>query len=228
MSMRSMPSDDTPSGAELIAAHAVALPAMPHGQNARRRRARRGRRRSTRTPSRWTRSRASGSRTRRLAGADLSGTRFARPAPDDCELSGLQPRERARPRRRAAAGGDPQRPPHRPRAHRGGADRRDLQRLPHRPRVVRRLDADRGHLRRLHAAPDRLPGGEAGLRALPRLRHERDRPAPRPAAPLRAAPQPLPGAQGIESLRGAAMEWPDIVEHAGVLAAALGIRVLED
>ena len=38
----------------------------------------------------------------------------------------------------------------------------------------------------------------------------------------------LPGAQGIESLRGAAMEWPDIVEMAGVWAAALGIRVLDD
>jgi uncharacterized protein YjbI with pentapeptide repeats len=38
----------------------------------------------------------------------------------------------------------------------------------------------------------------------------------------------LIGAHGIESLRGVAMEWPDIVEHAGVFAAALGIRVLED
>jgi uncharacterized protein YjbI with pentapeptide repeats len=37
----------------------------------------------------------------------------------------------------------------------------------------------------------------------------------------------LIGLQGIESLRGAAMEWPDIVEMAGVWAAALGIRVLD-
>jgi uncharacterized protein YjbI with pentapeptide repeats len=33
--------------------------------------------------------------------------------------------------------------------------------------------------------------------------------------------------QGVESLRGAAMEWPYIVEMAGVWAAALGIEVLD-
>jgi hypothetical protein len=33
---------------------------------------------------------------------------------------------------------------------------------------------------------------------------------------------------GVEQLRGAALEWPAIVEHAGVWAAALGIGVLED
>ncbi len=33
--------------------------------------------------------------------------------------------------------------------------------------------------------------------------------------------------QGVASLRGAAMEWPDIVELAGVWAAALGIGVLD-
>lgn len=37
----------------------------------------------------------------------------------------------------------------------------------------------------------------------------------------------LTGIQGVESLRGAAMEWPDIVEMAGVWAAALGIEVLD-
>jgi uncharacterized protein YjbI with pentapeptide repeats len=35
------------------------------------------------------------------------------------------------------------------------------------------------------------------------------------------------GIQGAESLRGAAMEWPDIVEMAGVWAGALGIEVLD-
>ena len=38
----------------------------------------------------------------------------------------------------------------------------------------------------------------------------------------------LTGAQGIDSLRGVAMEWTDIVDMAGVWAAALGIEVLED
>ncbi len=37
----------------------------------------------------------------------------------------------------------------------------------------------------------------------------------------------LTGVQGVESLRGAAMEWPDIVNMAGVWAAALGIGVLD-
>jgi uncharacterized protein YjbI with pentapeptide repeats len=37
----------------------------------------------------------------------------------------------------------------------------------------------------------------------------------------------LTGLQGVESLRGSAMEWPDIVELAGVWAAALGIEVLD-
>jgi uncharacterized protein YjbI with pentapeptide repeats len=37
----------------------------------------------------------------------------------------------------------------------------------------------------------------------------------------------LNGLQGIERLRGAAMEWPDIVDMAGVWAAALGIEVLD-
>ena len=35
------------------------------------------------------------------------------------------------------------------------------------------------------------------------------------------------GLQGVESLRGAAMEWPDILDMAGVWAAALGIEVLD-
>jgi uncharacterized protein YjbI with pentapeptide repeats len=33
---------------------------------------------------------------------------------------------------------------------------------------------------------------------------------------------------GAERLRDAAMPWADIVGHAGLLAAALGIRVLDD
>ena len=37
----------------------------------------------------------------------------------------------------------------------------------------------------------------------------------------------LDGVSGIERLRGAAMPWADVVGHAGVLAAALGIRVLD-
>ncbi len=37
----------------------------------------------------------------------------------------------------------------------------------------------------------------------------------------------LAGAEGIQSLRGAAMEWTDIIEMAGVWAAALGIEVLD-
>jgi uncharacterized protein YjbI with pentapeptide repeats len=37
----------------------------------------------------------------------------------------------------------------------------------------------------------------------------------------------LAGLRGVESLRGAALEWPDIVELAGLWAAALGIEVLE-
>lgn len=37
----------------------------------------------------------------------------------------------------------------------------------------------------------------------------------------------LTGVQGVESLRGLAMEWPDIVELAGVWAGALGIEVLD-
>ena len=37
----------------------------------------------------------------------------------------------------------------------------------------------------------------------------------------------LTGAHGIQRLRGSAMEWSDIVEMAGVWAAALGIEVLD-
>ncbi len=37
----------------------------------------------------------------------------------------------------------------------------------------------------------------------------------------------LTGLQGVESLRGAAMEWPDIVEMAGLLASTLGIQILD-
>ena len=36
----------------------------------------------------------------------------------------------------------------------------------------------------------------------------------------------LDGLAGVERLRGAAMPWADVVGHAGLLAAALGIRVL--
>jgi len=38
----------------------------------------------------------------------------------------------------------------------------------------------------------------------------------------------LDGVAGIERLRGAAMPWGDVVGNAAQLAAALGIRVLED
>jgi uncharacterized protein YjbI with pentapeptide repeats len=37
----------------------------------------------------------------------------------------------------------------------------------------------------------------------------------------------LTGLEGVESLRGAAMEWPDIVEMAGTFAATLGIGILD-
>jgi uncharacterized protein YjbI with pentapeptide repeats len=37
----------------------------------------------------------------------------------------------------------------------------------------------------------------------------------------------LTGLEGVGSLRGAAMEWPDVVEMAGVWAAALGIEILD-
>ena len=33
---------------------------------------------------------------------------------------------------------------------------------------------------------------------------------------------------GVERLRGAAMPWPDVLGHAGLLATALGIRVLDE
>jgi uncharacterized protein YjbI with pentapeptide repeats len=38
----------------------------------------------------------------------------------------------------------------------------------------------------------------------------------------------LDGLVGVERLRGAAMPWADVVGHAGLLATALGIRVLTD
>ncbi len=38
----------------------------------------------------------------------------------------------------------------------------------------------------------------------------------------------LDGVVGVESLRGVAMPWPDLVASAGALAAALGIDVAED
>ena len=38
----------------------------------------------------------------------------------------------------------------------------------------------------------------------------------------------LDGLAALERLRGAAMPWADVVGNAGLLAAALGIRVLED
>jgi uncharacterized protein YjbI with pentapeptide repeats len=38
----------------------------------------------------------------------------------------------------------------------------------------------------------------------------------------------LDGLAGVERLRGAAMPWPDVVGNAALLAAALGIRVLEE
>ena len=38
----------------------------------------------------------------------------------------------------------------------------------------------------------------------------------------------LDGLAGAERLRGAAMPWADVVGNAALLAAALGIRVLDD
>ena len=38
----------------------------------------------------------------------------------------------------------------------------------------------------------------------------------------------LDGLSGLERLRGAAMSWADVVGHAGQLAAALGIRILDE
>jgi hypothetical protein len=35
------------------------------------------------------------------------------------------------------------------------------------------------------------------------------------------------GLQGVDSLRGIAMEWADILDGAGVWAAALGIEILD-
>lgn len=37
----------------------------------------------------------------------------------------------------------------------------------------------------------------------------------------------LDGLVGVERLRGAAMPWPDVVANAALLAAALGIRLLD-
>jgi uncharacterized protein YjbI with pentapeptide repeats len=38
----------------------------------------------------------------------------------------------------------------------------------------------------------------------------------------------LAGARGVESLRGVRMRWADILENAGVFAAACGVQVLDD
>ncbi len=37
----------------------------------------------------------------------------------------------------------------------------------------------------------------------------------------------LSGLEGVQSLRGAAMQWPDIVGMAGVWAGALGIEIFD-
>ena len=37
----------------------------------------------------------------------------------------------------------------------------------------------------------------------------------------------LDGIAGLERLRGAAMPWADVVGNAGLLATALGIRILD-
>jgi uncharacterized protein YjbI with pentapeptide repeats len=37
----------------------------------------------------------------------------------------------------------------------------------------------------------------------------------------------LTGLEGVANLRGAAMEWPDVVAMAGTWAAALGIEILD-
>jgi hypothetical protein len=38
----------------------------------------------------------------------------------------------------------------------------------------------------------------------------------------------LAGIEGVEGLRGAALPWPDLVGLAGLMAGALGIRVLDE
>ena len=38
----------------------------------------------------------------------------------------------------------------------------------------------------------------------------------------------LDGIEGVDGLRGAALAWPDVVGLTGLMAEALGIRVLDD
>ena len=70
-------------------------------------------------------------------------------------------------------------------------------------------------------------GGAAGLGRLHRcdLKNADVRGAHLKRAELRRCD--LTGLQGVDSLRGASMEWSDILDMAGVLASALGIKVLD-
>ena len=118
-------------------------------------------------------------------------------------------------------------PPHR-RAVDARHDRgRGLPRLPHRPRHVRRHDVER-------VTFDGCLLGQADFREalLRAVRFDRcdlsqadltgvriDR------CELRGCT--LDGLVAVERLRGAAMPWDDVVGNAALLAAALGIRVLE-
>ena len=67
------------------------------------------------------------------------------------------------------------------------------------------------------------------VRPVRRLRPHGRGPHRRADRSLRAAPPARSTAlAGVERLRGAAMPWADIVGHAALLAAALGIRVIDD
>jgi uncharacterized protein YjbI with pentapeptide repeats len=83
------------------------------------------------------------------------------------------------------------------------------------------------HLRGLPARPERLPGSLARICPLP--------PCDLTEADFRAARTrrcefrrcDLSALEGIENLRGAALEWADIVGMAGSWAASLGIEILD-
>ena len=119
--------------------------------------------------------------------------------------------------------------PDRHRAGRRGARRRNVPRLPHRSRIVQSCAARAGELRGLPALTDRLPGRPARRRRLSPLRSDACRLPRRAHAQVRVSPQHAAGAlEGIDSLRGSAMEWSDIVDMAGIWAAALGIAVIDE
>ena len=118
----------------------------------------RGRRCACRTPP----CRARGHRAelpRGGAGAGRPGGRAAdQPRLRRRRARHVQPGHDRRPQRLDAPRDRPRVPHDRPAVDRGRAARRRAARLPHRPRLVRRDDDRAGRLRRLHPAPDRLPG----------------------------------------------------------------------